>query len=179
MFLGKNTSVACHFLLQGIFLTQGSNPHLPCLLHCRQILHHWAPGKALPTAQFRLPWWLWWWKFCLKYKRPRFNPWVKKIPWGMDTRIPILVFLPGKSHGQKILVGYTPWGCKDSDMTEWLTVYTHTHTHIHIYRHKHMHHFFFIFPCVHSLIHLKSPTTVASLLKLMNLYWHIKIIQSS
>jgi len=38
----------------------------------------------------------------------------------MDTRIPILVFLPGKSHGQKILVGYTPWGCKDSDMTEFL-----------------------------------------------------------
>ena len=28
-----------HFLLQGIFLTQGSNLHLLCLLHCRQILH--------------------------------------------------------------------------------------------------------------------------------------------
>jgi len=32
-FLGKNTGVGCHFLLQGIFPTQGSNPHLPCLLH--------------------------------------------------------------------------------------------------------------------------------------------------
>ena len=32
---GKNTGVGCHFLLQGIFLTQGSNPGL---LHCRQIL---------------------------------------------------------------------------------------------------------------------------------------------
>ena len=30
---GKNTGVGCHFLLQGIFLTQGSNPHLLCLLH--------------------------------------------------------------------------------------------------------------------------------------------------
>ena len=32
---GKNTGVGCHFLLQGIFLTQGSNPGLP---HCRQTL---------------------------------------------------------------------------------------------------------------------------------------------
>ena len=32
-FPGKNTGVGCHFLLQGIFLTQGSNPHLLCLLH--------------------------------------------------------------------------------------------------------------------------------------------------
>ena len=34
-FPGKNTGVVCHFLLQGIFLTQGSNSHL---LHCRKIL---------------------------------------------------------------------------------------------------------------------------------------------
>ena len=34
--LGKNTGVGCRFLLQGIFLTQGSDPGL---LHCRQILH--------------------------------------------------------------------------------------------------------------------------------------------
>ena len=33
---GKNTGVGCHALLQGIFLTQGSNPGLP---HCRQILY--------------------------------------------------------------------------------------------------------------------------------------------
>ena len=36
-FSGKNTAVGCHFLLQGIFLTQGSNPGL---LHCRQMLYH-------------------------------------------------------------------------------------------------------------------------------------------
>ena len=35
-FLGKSTGVGCHFLLQGIFLTQGSNPGLP---HCRQMLY--------------------------------------------------------------------------------------------------------------------------------------------
>ena len=38
-FSGKNTGGGCHFLLQGIFLTQGSNPHLQCLLHCRNILY--------------------------------------------------------------------------------------------------------------------------------------------
>ena len=35
---------------------------------------------------------------------------------------PIPVFLLGKFHGQRSLVGYSPWGCKESDMTE------HTHT---------------------------------------------------
>ena len=36
IFPGKNTGVGCHFLLQGIFLTQGLNPDLP---HCRQTLY--------------------------------------------------------------------------------------------------------------------------------------------
>ena len=42
---GKNTGEGCHFLLQGVFLTQGLNPQLLCLLHCRQILYrlsHWG-----------------------------------------------------------------------------------------------------------------------------------------
>ena len=33
---------------------------------------------------------------------------------------PTPVFLPGKSHGLRILVGYSPWGRKGSDTTEWL-----------------------------------------------------------
>ena len=45
---GKNTGVGCHFLLRGIFLTQGSNPGLP---HCRWILYqrslYWATREAL------------------------------------------------------------------------------------------------------------------------------------
>ena len=36
----------CHALLQGIFLTQVSNPHLLRLLNCRQILYHWATTEA-------------------------------------------------------------------------------------------------------------------------------------
>ena len=48
IFSGKNTRVGCHFLLQGIFPTEGSNPHL---LHCRRILYHWAHLYAA-TLQF-------------------------------------------------------------------------------------------------------------------------------
>ena len=46
-FPGKNTEVSCHFLLQGIFPAQESKPHLQRLLHCRQMLYHWATRKAL------------------------------------------------------------------------------------------------------------------------------------
>ena len=41
---------------------------------------------------------------------------------------PTPVFLPGKSHGQRILVGFGPPGGKELDTTERLT-HTHTHTH--------------------------------------------------
>ena len=43
-FSGKNIGVGCHFLLQGIFPTQGSNPYLVCLLHWQvgfYQLNHW------------------------------------------------------------------------------------------------------------------------------------------
>ena len=39
-----------------------------------------------------------------------------RSPGGVWKCIP--VFLPGKSNGQRSLVGYSPWGCKESDMTE-------------------------------------------------------------
>ena len=42
---------------------------------------------------------------------------VGKIPWRRKWQ-PIPVLLPGKSHGQRNLVGYSPWGCKKSDITE-------------------------------------------------------------
>ena len=52
--------------------------------------------------------------------RQRFNPWVRKIPW-KRARLPTVVFLPEKSHGQRSLVGYNPKGCKESDMMEPLS----------------------------------------------------------
>ena len=48
---GKNTGMGCHALLQGIFSTQESNPHLLRLLHCRQILHPLSHlGSPLKSA---------------------------------------------------------------------------------------------------------------------------------
>ena len=46
-----------------------------------------------------------------------FDPWVRKIPWRSKWQ-PSPVLLPGKSHGWKSLVGYSPWGGEESDTTE-------------------------------------------------------------
>ena len=54
-------------------------------------------------------------------QRPGFDPWVRKIPWRRKWQ-PTPVFLPGDSHGQRSLVGYSPWGHKESDKTEKLTL---------------------------------------------------------
>ena len=48
-FPGKDTGVGCHFLLQGIFPTQGSNPGL---LHCRQILYRLSYKGSLTNRGF-------------------------------------------------------------------------------------------------------------------------------
>ena len=47
IFPGKNTGVGCHFLFQGPFPTQGSNPCLLWLLQCRRIFNPWAAREAL------------------------------------------------------------------------------------------------------------------------------------
>ena len=49
-------------------------------------------------------------------ERPRFDSWVRKIPWRGEW-LPTLVFFPGESHGQRSLRGSS----KDSDTTERLT----------------------------------------------------------
>ena len=56
-----------------------------------------------------------------------FDPWVQKIPRG-GIGASTLVFLPGKLHGQRGLVCYSPKGHKELDMSEW-SLHTHTHTH--------------------------------------------------
>ena len=48
-----------------------------------------------------------------------FDPWVGKVPWRRKWQ-PTPVFLPGEPHGQRSVVGYSPRGCKESDMTERL-----------------------------------------------------------
>ena len=50
----------------------------------------------------------------LQCRRPGFDPWVGKIPWRREKLL-TPVFWPGELHGL-----YSPWGCKESDMTESL-----------------------------------------------------------
>ena len=59
-------------------------------------------------------------KICLQCKRPRFDSWVRKIPWRKKWQ-PTPVFLPGESRGQRSLAVYSPWDHKESDTTEQLT----------------------------------------------------------
>ena len=54
-------------------------------------------------------------------RRCRFNRWVEKIPWRRKWQ-PIPVFLPGKSHEQRSLVGCSPWGHKSwTQWSDWTT----------------------------------------------------------
>ena len=46
-----------------------------------------------------------------------FSPWVGKIHCGREW-LPTPLFLPGEFHGQRTLAGYSPWGCKELDMTK-------------------------------------------------------------
>ena len=81
-----------------------------------EILEHWLECVGFPggtggkehTCQ------------CRRWKRRGFDPWVGKIPWRRAWQ-PTLVFLPGESHGQRSLVGYSPWGPTELDTTEWLS----------------------------------------------------------
>ena len=56
------------------------------------------------------------------------DPGARKIPQRIEWQ-PTPALLPGKSHGQRSLAGYSSWGGKESDMTEQLNTHTHTHTH--------------------------------------------------
>ena len=54
---------------------------------------------------------------CRRHKRCGFYPWVRKIPWKRAWKLTPLL-LPGESYRQWSLAGYSPSGCKKSDMTE-------------------------------------------------------------
>ena len=54
---------------------------------------------------------------CRRHRRWGFDPWVWKIPWRRKWQS-TPVFLPGKSRGQRSLVGYSPRGRKGADTTE-------------------------------------------------------------
>ena len=56
---------------------------------------------------------------CRRHRRCGFNSWVGKIPWRRKWQ-PTPLFLPGESHELRSLVGCTPRGCKELDMTKYI-----------------------------------------------------------
>ena len=126
--------MGCHFLLQGIFPTQGSNPKSPALasgffdlitreaelfsnvknlfsLTTFHVKHFVSLIIILPhdLIHYNFP--------CSAMQEIGFDPKVWKIPWRRKLQ-PTLVFLPGELHGQRSLVGGRLWGCTELDMTE-------------------------------------------------------------
>ena len=95
---GKNTGVGCHFLLQGIFPTQELNPWL---LHWQvDSLPLESPGKSL----------------CCPGPNINFNSNLS----GEGNGTPLQYSCLGKIHGWRSLVGCSPCGSEESDMTERL-----------------------------------------------------------
>ena len=92
-FPGKNTGVAYHFLFQ-VLLLNFKGSHM-----LNFIILLWSR-----LANCLLYWWFQ-------------NSWsvTRRRQWH-----PTPVLLPGKSHGQRSLVGYSPWGLEESDTTKWL-----------------------------------------------------------
>ena len=76
-------------------------------------------SRFISLVSLPLPWWLKPYSICLQCRRPGFNSWVRKISWRRKWH-PTPVAVPGKSHGRRSLVGYSPWGHKESDTTERL-----------------------------------------------------------
>ena len=141
--LGKNSRVGRHSLLQGIFPTQGSN--LDCM-HYRQNFNRLSHQRS-PMNLYIYPYMLYIIYRCIYINCFPRGTMVKnltvntgdarevglisrKILWSRKWQ-PTPVLLPGKLHGQKNLVGYSPWGCRVRHYWACMHVRGHTHTHTH------------------------------------------------
>ena len=111
IFLYSSSVYSCHLFL----ISSASNRSIPfCPLLCFYSSLNFSantcnfagfPGGASgkePACQFR---------------RHGFDLWIGKVAWRKKWQ-PTPVFLPGESHGQRSLEGYSPWGCEESDMAE-------------------------------------------------------------
>ena len=141
--LGKNTAVDCHTLLQGIFPTQGSKPHLLCPLHWEcgvlttgllgktfiffltslffgsivAVQHCMLPEKVMAPHSSSLAWKIPWTEEPGRLRS--MGSWGVGHDWATSLSLftlmhwrrkwqPTPVFLPGKSHAQRSLAGYSP-----------------------------------------------------------------------
>ena len=79
------------------------------------------PEGINPTGQLQeVPRWLCRKESACSAGDGEFHPWIGKIPWRRAWQPPP-VLLPGESHGQRSLAGYSPWGHTESDTTGWLS----------------------------------------------------------
>ena len=101
--------------------------HVSCI--GRQILNHWTTSKVLPFIYIYTN---------IHFSGSSENLVVKNLPAMQETWVLCLgwedpvgkgvatsVFLPGESHGQRSLMGYSPWGHRELDTTEQLTHSSH------------------------------------------------------
>ena len=114
----KNTGVGCHFLLQCRKVKSESEVSQLCPtpsdpMDCSlpgSSVHRICEARVLERGAIA---------FCLQRRRLRFDPWVGKILWRRKWQTtPVL--LPGKSHGWRSMVGYSPRCHKEWDVTERL-----------------------------------------------------------
>ena len=117
---------SCHVIYTQTWSVYNMLTEPPCLCGTVSTFSYSPKGWWFKPTQGHhllvgLPWRLRWWRTCLQCRRPGFNPWVRKIPWRRKC-LPTPVLLPGESHGQRSLVSYSPWGCKESEKTEQLTL---------------------------------------------------------
>ena len=88
-------------------------PHRLQSMGSQRVRHNWVTSVFLGVSAVKYP---------PAKQESGFDPWVGEIPWRRKWQ-PTPVFLPRKSHGQRSLVGYRPWGCKESDITEQLSTW--------------------------------------------------------
>ena len=116
--LRQFTGITRCFIIPNIFF----NPLKYGRMACWRLLWRHLLGDSLRVSATVLCKQFTW--QCRRHRKQSFNPWVGKIPWRRKWQ-PAPVFLPGESHGQRSLAGYSPGVVESLDMTEhtrWNTV---------------------------------------------------------
>ena len=103
-------------------LMEDFSPHFLLFLHGTQnTLSLFSDGSGSWVSKREADWesasWI------SGHRRRGFSPWIRKVPWKRKWQ-PTPVILPGESHGQRSLVGYSPWACKETRRSDSTTTTT-------------------------------------------------------